>query len=126
MTTKSMVADLVFKTVFEKLDNCVKRGEVYIDDEDLFEIINEFIENEGEYSKKVQEYEHVILLNNFNYYQKQELYICDSEDENFEKMEPITILENLKIEPTDVIRKNNGDIKDFYRIGKKIGVGTYA
>ena len=83
ITTKDMVAELVFKTVFQKLDNCVNAGEVYIDDEDLFEIINEFIENEAEFHKSVKEYEHVIQLNNFNYYQKQNLYICDSDDENF-------------------------------------------
>ena len=63
----------------------------------------------------------MILLNNFNYFQKQDLYICDSEDENFHPIEPIKVLKELKIEPTDVIRKNNGDLKDFYRIGKIIG-----
>ena len=43
-----MIAKLVFQTVYDKLDNLHAPGDVYIDDEDLFEIINEFIENGGE------------------------------------------------------------------------------
>ena len=46
--TKTMIAKLVFQTVYDKLDNIHAPGDVYIDDEDLFEIINEFIENGGE------------------------------------------------------------------------------
>jgi hypothetical protein len=46
--TKAMIAKLVFQTVYDKLDNIHASGDVYIDDEDLFEIINEFIENGGE------------------------------------------------------------------------------
>jgi hypothetical protein len=94
-----MIAKLVFQTVYDKLDNVHAPGDVYIDDEDLFEIINEFIENGGEQYEVQDLAKHVVRLNNFNYYDKQELFLLDSDDEYTQEPEVIESLEQLIIEP---------------------------
>jgi len=48
----------------------------------------------------------------------------DLEDSNDEEI--IRNIEDVLIEPNDFILENSGNIRDFYRIGKIIGVGTFA
>jgi len=54
----------------------------------------------------------------------------ESEEEEEESVEEgvtyITRVEDLLIEPNDFIMQNKGNVRDFYRIGKVIGTGTFA
>ena len=115
---KKNIAMQILEKAQEKYDSQV----VELNGEELFNIVKELYQNYEHCSSN--DSEEKARLNNFNYFERQELYQLNNSDEESNEDEDgnvVNRIEDVFIQPNDFIFENTGNIRDHYRIGQIIG-----
>ena len=104
---KQQIISLVFKFAESR---CATPG--VITDDELYKFIGHVIENEANIEQQMQQLK-----------TEEDNQSCSSDTDKEDLIEDIKL---VLIEPNDFIFENPGNVRDYYRIGKIIGQGTFA